>query len=295
MERCSRRALRRVREPTLTANLWLYMRSILVALIAAIGVAVLGWFGDELNVGPGLVPIWDPDGRGYWLAGVALILVVGTIYQWVDRDLQATPGVDAEEREPNGRGPALRWVLPSMTVLSTVLLLGVYRGTTAIAAGALIAFGGLLAGTVARHLMVDPGEGARERARLVYTLVVHGVAFLILAMIYINKVRSLFSASAVLVVSVLLLIALTEGEDELFNRRLVYALVGGIMLGEVTWGLNYWQAAGWTGGAVLLIFFYLYGGLILTHLRRSVDFRDVAEYGSVALIAFAIVVYSLFA
>lgn len=279
----------------MTANLWLYIRSLLIALITASGVAVLGWFGDELNVGPGLVPIWDPDGRGYWLAGMALVLVVGTIYQWVDQELEALPGGVAEQPSMNGSGPVVRWVLPSMTVLSVVLFLGVYRGTTAIAAGALIAFGGLLAGTVSRHLMTESAEGVRERARLVYTLVVHGVAFLALAMIYINKVRSLFSASAVLVVSVLLLIALTEGEDELFNRRLVYALVGGIMLGEVTWGLNYWQAAGWTGGAVLLIFFYLYGGLILTHLRRSVDFRDVAEYGSVALIAFAIVVYSLFA
>lgn len=279
----------------MTANLWLYIRSILMALLVSVAVAGLGWFGDELNVGPGLVPIWDPDGRGYWLAGLALVLVVGTLYQWVDRELPQHPETRSGAPTVNGPGPTLRWVLPAVTVLSVVLFLGVYRGTTAISSGALIAFGGLLAGTISRHLMMDSVERVRERARLVYTLVVHGVAFLGLAMIYINKVRSLFSASAVLLIGVLLFIALTEGEDELFNRRLVYALVGGIMLGQVTWGLNYWQAAGWTGGAVLLIFFYLYGGLILTHLRRSVDFRDVAEYASVALIAFAIVVYSLFA
>lgn len=283
-----------VPETLLTANLWLYIRSLALALVIAAAVAALGWFGDELNVGPGLVPIWDEDGRGYWLAGVALVLAVGTMFQWVDRELPRNPSGDAESRA-GSTGPQLRWVLPSMTALSVVLFLGVYRGTTAIAAGALIAFGALLAGTIARHLMMDRDDQARERARLVFTLVVHGIAFLALAMIYINKVRSLFSATAVLLVGVLLLLALTEGEDELFNRRLVYALVGGIMLGQVTWGLNYWQAAGWTGGAVLLIFFYLYGGLILTHLRRSVDFRDVAEYGTVACIAFGIVVYSLFA
>jgi cytochrome d ubiquinol oxidase subunit I len=72
-----------------------------------------------------------------------------------------------------------------------------------------------------------------------------------MAKIYIHKVRSVFSATAVLLMGVLLLLALTEGEDRLLQRRLVYALVGGLMLGQVTWCLNYWQATGWTGVARL--------------------------------------------
>jgi lysylphosphatidylglycerol synthetase-like protein (DUF2156 family) len=277
----------------MTQYRWLYLRLVALALGSATVVAVLGWLGDRLNVGPGTVPIWDPDGRAYWMTGLAIVMVVAAVYQRFDRDLDLTEG----RRPASGSGGEIpvRWILPATTVLSIVLFLGVYRGMTAISAGALLVFSGLLAGTASRHLMLQPDEQMRERARLVYTLVVHGVTFMAMAMIYINKVRSLFSATAVMIVAILLFIALTEGEDELFNRRLAYALVGGVMLGQVTWGLNYWQAAGWTGGAVLLIFFYLFGGLVLTHLRRGVNVRDVAEYGGVSIVAFGIVVYSLFA
>ena len=61
------------------------------------------------------------------------------------------------------------------------------------------------------------------------------------------------------------------------------------MLGEITWVLNYWRATGWTGGAALLIFFYLIAGLILNQLRGGVSSRDLAEYGGVSAVAFAIV------
>jgi hypothetical protein len=279
-----------------TQTFWLYLRSVGLALGAAIVVALLGWLGDYIDVGPGRVPIWDPDGRGYWITGIVVVGLVAVIYQRFDRslDLSGVMGARGYAVDLDSDFPT-RWVLPAGVMLSAVLFLGVYRGTTAISVGALIAFIGLLAGTTTRHLMIDEANRYREQARLVYTLVVHSVAFLALAMIYVHKVRSAFSATAVLIVAFLMLIALTEGEEGLIQRRLVYALVGGIALGQVTWGLNYWPATGWIGGAVLLICFYFVGGLLLTHLRQGVQARDIAEYGTVGTAAFAILVYSLFA
>jgi hypothetical protein len=92
----------------------------------------------------------------------------------------------------------------------------------------------------------------------------------------------------------LLLLQLTEGEDTIFGRRLVYALIGGLLLGQVTWVLNYWKATGWTGGAALLVFFYFAGGLILSELREGVRVREIVEYGAIGALAFGIVVFSLF-
>ena len=274
---------------------WLYLRSVALALVFSGLVAGLGWLGDELNVGPGLVPIWDPEGRSYWIVGLSLVGIAAIVYRLVDNaPAHGDLGAGALEPSLNAGEFVTNWILPALVVSSGVLLLGVYRGTTAIATAALITFIGLLFGPISRHLMMVAGLAGRERARVMFTLIVHGLAFIILAMIYVHKVRSLFSATAVFIAAVLLLLALSEGEDELFNRRLVYALVGGLMLGQVTWGLNYWQATGWTGGAVLLICFYLYGGIILTHLRQSVHVRDVIEYGAVSVIAFGIVIYSLF-
>jgi hypothetical protein len=274
---------------------WLYLRATALALVFAGLVAGVGWIGNELDVGPGRVPVWDPEGRGYWLTGIVLVLATAFSYRMLDYPpVRARPG--GRSVEPSGAAGEYEtnWVLPTIVVLAAVLMLGVYRGVTAIALGGLITFVGLLSGTVARHMILHAGPAARDRARIVFTLVIHGIAFLALAMIYIHKVRSLFSATAVMFIGVALLLALSEGEHELFNRRLVYALVGGIMLGQVTWSLNYWQATGWTGGAVLLVCFYLFGGMILTQFRRGVHIRDVVEYGSVSAIAFGIVVYSLF-
>ena len=68
---------------------------------------------------------------------------------------------------------------------------------------------------------------------------------------------------------------------------------GGVILGEVTWALNYWPLTGWTGGALLLIAFYLVAGLILAQVGEGLRRRDLLEYGAVAALAFAIVALSL--
>jgi hypothetical protein len=273
----------------------MFLRSFILAFVFALLVAGIGWLGDELDVGLGQVPIWDPDGRGFWIAGLVLVFVAALNYYLLDRPLvDVTAPAEQRATQPNAGTFETNWILPATVVLTGVMILGVYRGTAAMVVAALVTFIGLVLAPISRHLMLIGEELVRERARLVFTLLVHSIAFLTLAMIYIHKLRSIISAPAVLITGLLLFLILTEGEDDLFVRRLVYALVGGIMLSQVTWGLNYWQATGWTGGAVLLICFYLFGGLILTHLRRGVWLRDVVEYGAVSLIAMAIVVYSLF-
>jgi hypothetical protein len=273
---------------------WLILRTFVLALIFTGLVAGIGWLGDQLNIEPGIVPLWDPESRGYWLSAIVLVLVTAINYGLFDNPPERVESDETSDSPARpDRGFETNWVLPTLVVLSSVLLLGVYRGIVAIWIGAILTFLGLTIGPLARHLMFLAGQAGRERARVIFTLLVHGIAFLTLSMIYIHKVRSLFSATAVLIVGVLLLIALTEGEEDLFIRRFVYALIGGLMLGQVTWALNYWQATGWTGGAVLLVCFYLFGGLILTHLRSSVHLRDVIEYGAVSAVALGIVVYSL--
>ena len=113
--------------------------------------------------------------------------------------------------------------------------------------------------------------------------------FILLAMIFINKLRSVFSASAVAFICFLLLLQMTDGEDAPLSRRLVYAIAGGLIVGQVTWVINYWSATGWTGGAFLLAVFYLIGGLSAAQLRGGVQAFDIVEFGGVALIAIAIV------
>ena len=50
---------------------------------------------------------------------------------------------------------------------------------------------------------------------------------------------------------------------------LVYGGIVGLVLGEVTWALNYWVLPGLTGGLLLLLIFYLLIG-IAQHVYRGV-------------------------
>lgn len=272
-----------------------YVRALLLSLTTACLLVPLGWWARRIEVGPGWVPIYDPQGRSYWLAGFAVVILVAILFQVFDRDMDyalSTAEARKVRYEPASELPT-GWIFPMATTAGVVMLFGVYHGVTAIAGIPVGTAAVLTAGTITRRFLFDPDPLVRQRARGIYTLLIHGVAFLVLSMIYINKVRSLFSATAVLFFGVLLLLQVTEGEDALFGRRLVYALVGGVMLGQITWVLNYWKATGWTGGAALLIFFYLAAGLIAAQLRRGVAARDVAEYGGIAAVAFGIVVYSI--
>lgn len=272
-----------------------YLRAILLSLTSAALLAPLGVWSDRLRVGPGSVPIYDPQGRAYWLVGLGLALLSGLLFQVLDRETNFALETAAARRvryEPASELPTA-WIFPAVSTFAVVMLLGVYHGATMTAGAALGTFLVLAAGAIARHFLYDADELSRERARGVYTVLIHAVAFVALSMVYINKIRSLFSATTVLIVTVLLLLQLTDGEDALFSRRFVYALVGGVMLGQATWVLNYWKATGWTGGAALLIFFYLAAGLIAAELRHGVRSRDIAEYGGIGGVAFAIVVYAV--
>ncbi|MGN6563667.1 MAG: DUF5656 family protein, partial [Thermomicrobiales bacterium] len=93
----------------------------------------------------------------------------------------------------------------------------------------------------------------------------------------------------------LLLLQIADGERFPAERRLIYALAGGVILGEITWALNYWPLTGWTGGALLLIAFYLLAGLILAQVREGLRRRDLLEYGLSGAIMFALVVIKMIA
>ncbi|HET9016630.1 MAG TPA: hypothetical protein VFN57_13605 [Thermomicrobiaceae bacterium] len=272
-----------------------YTRAVLQGLVVTGLVAVLGLWARRLNLQPGSIPIYDAAGRAYWLAGLGLALLAGVVAQVLDREASfALATAEAREirYEPVSELPT-GWIFPAAATFAAVTLLAIYHrpsALTGILAGLFLV---LSAGIAARHYLFVPDEALRQRARGVYTILIHVVAFVSLAMVYLNKVRSLFSATTVLLLGLALLLQLTEGEDVLFGRRLVYALAGGILLGEVTWVLNYWRATGWTGGATLLIFFYLAAGLIAAQVRRGIEARDVAEYAGISALAFGIVIYSM--
>jgi len=268
-----------------------YRRAALLSLPFAVALAALAAWASTLAVTTGTIVLFDPAHLAFWLVGVALAVVAGVV---VGRfALRAHP-------EETGLAPRLPvptlptvGLLPAVAVFGGVLLISIYHNALIVLIAPLLAGSALGAALIARYHLEDESGQARRVARTAHILLTHGVAFLVLATIYLNKVRSLLSATAVAVIVCLLLVQIADGERFPAERRLIYGLVGGMILGEITWALNYWPLTGWTGGAVLLIAFYLVAGLLIAQVREGLRRRDILEYGAVAALAFAIVAWSL--
>jgi hypothetical protein len=217
-------------------------------------------------------------GWKYWLPGILLACAVGAVCALLASDA---------ERPDLPRVTAA--IFPAVAIMTGVLVIAVYHDRRWLLVAPVVVWLAILIGTIARTLLAEPDGFGHDVARTSLTVVTYVIAFIALAMIYINKYRSVFSASAVAIACFLLLLQMTDGEHASLVRRIVYAVVGALVVGQVTWVINYWSATGWTGGAFLLAVFYLVAGLSAAQLRDRIQAFDIVEFGGVALVAIAIV------
>jgi hypothetical protein len=272
-----------------------YVRAILASLVSAVAIVPLGIWARHLDLTAGILPLIDHAGRGYWLISLALALLLGAIFQLFSRNagylIERSSGFGTHYA-PTGALPTA-WIVPFVVSLSASMLMAIYHSEAALVCVALGVFVVDAIHSISRYHLFDNEPTVVDRARSFHTIILHVVAFFALAMIFVNKLPSRYSAAAVFFAAALLLLVMTEGEPIDFAHRLVYGLVGGVFLGELTWVLNYWATGGWAGGAVLLVFFYLTAGMIVAQTRSGVRPRDLLEYGGVSLGAFVIVLVSL--
>lgn len=252
---------------------------IVIGTLGAGGLFVLGYVTRRFTAdGRMAFTLRAGGGWKFWLLGMLLAIMVGAVVALLAR------------RDPYPALPALTAaVFPSVALVTGLLVIAIYHDRRWWFVAPLVVWLALLIGTIARALLTAPEGFTREVARTSLTVVTYVIAFIALAMIYINKYRSVFSASSVTLIAFLLLLQMTDGEHAALLRRVVYAVVGALIVGQVTWVINYWSATGWTGGAFLLAVFYLIAGMSGAQLRDRVQVFDVVEFGGVALIAIAIV------
>ncbi|HEY8292301.1 MAG TPA: hypothetical protein VIG44_07430 [Thermomicrobiales bacterium] len=259
-------------------------RLALVALIAVgtVGAGLLGLLGGIARHfaarGSVAFTLRGPNSWKFWLPGLLLAVGVGAIVALLVRrdERPELPSVTAG-------------IFPAIALITGLLMIAVYHDRRWWFVAPLVVWLAILIGTIARALLVAPEGFTRDVARTSLTVVSYVIGFIALAMVYINKYRSVFSASAVAILAFFLLLQMTDGEHASLLRRIVYAVVGALIVGQVTWIINYWSATGWTGGAFLLAVFYLIAGLSAAQLRDRVQAFDVIEFGGVALAAIAIV------
>ena len=108
-------------------------------------------------------------------------------------------------------------------------------------------------------------------------------------MVYQTRTRSLLSGSLVALTAMLLAVELLRTHAVRPRHVFMYATITGVILGQITWALNYWLLPGLTGGLILTLIFYLVVGLAQQGLQAGLSRRVLIEFAVFALLALILI------
>ena len=143
----------------------------------------------------------------------------------------------------------------------------------------------------AQYRTVRSTDRHYRSARLALNFAVYLAAFVLFLVVYGDKSRSLLSATTILLVSALLALELLRGGTKDTLGAWLYAGITGVVMGQITWALNYWTVSPVAGGAFLLLVFYFVTGVSRQHLWGRLTRRTVFEYAVVALAGVVVITH----
>ena len=223
----------------------------------------------------------------FWL--IAALAVAGAAAGAVYAERTAARAAGAVGRPRSAGALATAWIMPAVATAAAILLVATYHNTAMLVVGPVVAFLGNAGALLARDLLDDAADSTQRTATIIHALVVHAVAFLAFGVIYLNKFPVPIAAPLVGAVGGLLTLETLERGSAERVTRFVYAVLAGWSLAFAMVALDWWRTHGWTGGAVLLVCFYLASGVLLARTQRSIlRPRDMIEFGLVSLVAFAV-------
>ena len=181
------------------------------------------------------------------------------------------------------------WALPmALAIISAVLL--PLASSAVLQVLALTVSGALLsAAYFGLYATVERGKPGFRRARLWLDALAYGSALILFLFVYQTRTRSLLSGSLVAVTAFLLAAEILRTATPRPNAALTYGGVIGLILGQVTWALNYWVLPGLTGGLLLLLIFYLLVGIAQQGLQGRLTARVMWEFVVFSVIALVLI------
>jgi hypothetical protein len=199
---------------------------------------------------------------------------------------------EVAHRDLLGGSPAPRWVfwaLPVALVVVALFLLPVAPSQTYWLLGLMLTGAALGLAMAGVFYTIDHFARGYRRARLGMNALTYGVALVLFLVVYRSRARSIVSATEVMFVSGLLALELLRGSGRPALMITLYAAITGLLLGQVTWVLNYWRLSSLTAGLVLLVIFYDAVGLAQNALQGRIGRRVLIEYGLISLAAMALI------
>jgi len=175
------------------------------------------------------------------------------------------------------------WTLPAVLMVACLYLVR-ELAWWGFRIGFVLGSGALLAVVImAQYHTVDRNDPRIREARLALNVLAYALAVFFFVVIYGTRLRSVLSATGVLVVSGALATELLRTPREDVRRTWLYAGVIAMVMGEATWVLNYVAMESRAGGGLLLVLFYTLTGLVQQHLWRRLTKRVAIEYITLAV------------
>ncbi len=221
---------------------------------------------------------------GTWLLAA---LMVGLVCTGTNLILHDHPQLE----DYPGRPIYISWILPgTMAGLSAYLLAHIPTSTPALWISGLFLVGvGISLIISAEYTAVSPEAQGYPLARLTLNVLAYLLAFTLFAIIYHTRTRSLVTATLTLLTATLLALDLLSVADVPFRQVLLFAGIVGLIVGESTWALNYWQVSTWAGGLLLLLIFYITINVAHQYLLERLNTTVLIEFVAVIIIVLIII------
>ncbi len=236
-------------------------------------------------------PVWNlqPLGSpldihvtGTWLL---IVLMVGLTCTGISLILHDHPHTE----EHSGRPVYISWILPGLLAGLLVYLLARVPSWPVWIGGLILAGISISLTISAEYTAVSPDTPGYPTARLALNVLAYLLVFIFFAIVYHTRSRSLVTATLTMFTAMLLALDLLSVADVPLRRVLLFAGIVGLIVGESTWALNYWQISAWVGGLFLLLIFYVAVNVAHQHLLERLSASILVEFTIVAAVVLTII------
>jgi hypothetical protein len=184
---------------------------------------------------------------------------------------------------------AIYWIIPGLLSLALASWLIRVDNLGLWTAGIILSAILFPVALAAEYLSISPTANKRIILQWGQRLLVYLAALILFTRIFDWRARTILSGTVVLFIAAILAARLYWMILVDRGNTILYGLAAGILLGQLTWVLNYWPLSSLQGGVILLITFYLIVGLTEQFLTGRLNWRVTVEHVSLALIGLLLV------
>jgi len=259
-------------------------------IIVLICMTLTGVVLMSLGVFPGRTVEVDVLGSPLGIELSGKWLVAGLLVALVSLGMHSLVKAVAGHARMDLRYSATFWVLPALVTLAAAGSVPRQFGHTGNWLGSLVFLGVLLAGVVVAECgTVRMDDPYFRTARLGLNAATYSAALALYVSIASFQVRSLMSATAVILVTFPLALDLLRGTEEQLRTTWLYAAIIALVTGEITWSINGLGLRALYSGALILLVFYTLTGLTQQYLADRLNRAVALEFGTIATLALAMV------